>query len=130
MGSAYANEPWNDPQYASPYIKWTIPGQDVEGRVAGYGQGEFPADGDKPASPYAIAYLDTAMGPKELALSLVDLKEQWFGHKPQVGDLVKVRYIREADKKKLFDVQVTRAQVSDPAQLGIAQNPAAPETRF
>ncbi len=119
------NQPWENPEFQSPYVKWLAPGDSLEGEVIEYGQGEFPASDGKPAQPYAIAFIQTKVGVKELGLSLVDLKEQWFSKKPAIGDSVSVRYLREADKKKLFDVQVTRATKEAPS------GPVdGPETRF
>ncbi len=108
MGSN-PNAPWLEPQYQDRWIKWSAPGLEVEGFLRGWEQGEFPATETSPAKPYAIAILDTANGEKELALSLVDLKDQVFAAKPQIGDQVYARYIRDVEKKKIFEVRVTRA---------------------
>lgn len=121
MSNANAN-PWDDPRYQTRYHKWDAPGTEIEGFLRGWEQGEFPATSDSPAKPYAIAILDTANGEKELALSLVDLKDQVFAARPQVGDQVYARYIRDVEKKKIFEVKVTRATAA--VQAAVAQETA------
>ncbi|MDP9144337.1 MAG: hypothetical protein M3N43_06520 [Actinomycetota bacterium] len=118
MSNANAN-PWDDPRYQTRYHKWDAPGTEIDGFLIGWEQGEFPATAEAPAKPYAIAILETKHGEKELALSLVDLKDQVFAARPAVGDHVYARYIRDVEKKKIFEVKVTRA-----TQAPVAEKPA------
>lgn len=115
------NAPWLDERYEddTPWVKFVNPGDSVIGVLRAWTEGEFPAepakDGKpaKEARPYPIAHLDTANGEKELSLTLQDLKAQVFAAKPNIGDTIMAKYLRDG-KPKLFHVEVTRA-VAPPA---------------
>lgn len=109
MSSNYANEPWNNPDYAtSQFLKFETPGDTIVMVLSSWKEDAFAAEGDKPERRYPVMVGTVAGEEKELSLTLTDLKAQVFKLKPRIGDTITMRYLRDG-KPKLFDVTVTPA---------------------
>lgn len=134
MSANYVGQPWGDTRYVplTPWVKWETPGQVVEGTYTAFHEDEFPADPEKgkPAQPYVVMHLNTGEEiEREVALSLKDLREQMDREAPEFGDVVRIKFLRVADKTKLFDVQVARKPKGDPVAADSTLEPWRREPR-
>jgi hypothetical protein len=107
-------------ELAGEFVRWTTPGQVVEGRVVAIEEGSFP-DG-RPCINVSVETADGVVkmsdGPVRLASGLADAA-------PEVGDVLRVEYLGESSTTtpgrspaKLFRVEVTaKAQPVDVGDL-------------
>lgn len=100
---------WKGFKQSTGFVTFTEFGDKVTGEILSIGVGK-----DFAGNPVPELVIDTEDGPRTLTAGQAMLKSALAEKEPQVGDYLRVEYVKDGEKKpgknppKVFDVQVER----------------------